>query len=712
MSGYGSGLFDNHQQMLAASGIPPERARARGYVSVDTKTRLEQLGVTKAGRNLPGLLVPSLRKDGSTWGYQYRPDEPRLRDGRPVKYETPIGQQNGLDVPPGVGPKLDDPGIPLWVTEGVKKADCAAEHGLACVALPGVWSWRGTNSSGGKTAIADWHDVALNDRRVVLAFDSDVTVKREVARALSELAAYLKSKGARVSYCHLPHDENKAGLDDYLLAGHTVADLQALVRPDAPQVVKPAPVEQAAPLAPVSQRGPALTGAAALDTVRAHLGRYICTVSDDDLDLLALWSAHTHLTAETYTTPRLVLDSPVPGSGKTTVLEHLERLCLHPVQAASLSSPALLTRMLEGGTRTLLIDEADRSLSPEKEGVGELLAVLNSGYKRGATRPVLVPEKGGGWVVAELPTYCPVAMAGNSPRLPEDTVSRTIRVLLLPDLEDRVEESDWERIGDDVREMGQMLADWATVVREQVRTRRPDLPEGIRGRSRERWAPLKRIADAAGGRWPDVVDRLAVRDKDREEADREDGMVRERPAVLLLRHLYELWPDDEPFASTNQLLHLLINHHPEAWGIGSPFGKPLTAQRLGRMLVSSYGINSTRLARDEPRGYTMASLKPVLRRMGVAPQPVEAAAPVTPTPLRETGASGAAGESGAPQMENYTENSVGIVTENSTAPDVLLSAEPCVICQKRPTTRRGGQSHAYCDRCHANADDLLRVATA
>jgi hypothetical protein len=64
---------------------------------------------------------------------------------------------------------------------------------------------------------------------------------------------------------------------------------------------------------------------------------------------------------------------------------------------ASLSSPALLTRVLDAGMRTVLIDEADRSLNPDKDGVGELLAVLNSGYKRGGTRPVLTPAKGGDW---------------------------------------------------------------------------------------------------------------------------------------------------------------------------------------------------------------------------------------------------------------------------------------------------------------------------
>ena len=92
--------------------------------------------------------MPLLRADGSTWGYQYRPDDPRLRGGRPIKYETPWQQRNGLDVPPGVGPMLGDPAIPLWITEGIKKADCGALHGLCIVALSGVWNWLGTNTAG------------------------------------------------------------------------------------------------------------------------------------------------------------------------------------------------------------------------------------------------------------------------------------------------------------------------------------------------------------------------------------------------------------------------------------------------------------------------------------------------------------------------------------------------------------------------------------
>lgn len=234
-------LAEHHFGMLAASGITREHAEARGYETISDPRRLAMLGVAKAGQRTRGLLVPQLRVDGSTWGYQYRPDHPRERNGRTVKYETPTGQRNGLDAPPGVGPLLGDPSVPLFITEGVKKADCGYLHGLCIVALPGVWSWRGTNAAGGKTAIPDFHDIALGERRVILAFDGDVARKPAVRRALGALADYLGGKGANVEHLHLPDTDDKTGLDDYLVE-HSVGELWSLVRPEMPpEAVAPPP---------------------------------------------------------------------------------------------------------------------------------------------------------------------------------------------------------------------------------------------------------------------------------------------------------------------------------------------------------------------------------------------------------------------------------------------------------------------------------------
>jgi hypothetical protein len=70
-----------------------------------------------------------------------------------------------LDCHPRTRPHLGDPSRTLIVTEGIRKADAAVSAGIDAVALLGVWCWRGTNSEGGKVALAAWERIALNDRR-------------------------------------------------------------------------------------------------------------------------------------------------------------------------------------------------------------------------------------------------------------------------------------------------------------------------------------------------------------------------------------------------------------------------------------------------------------------------------------------------------------------------------------------------------------------
>jgi hypothetical protein len=118
----------------------------------------------------------------------------------------------------GKGSLIADPSVPLLITEGIPKADAAVSMGLCCIALLGVWNWRGTNSEGGKTALPDWESIALNDRTIYIAFDSDVMENCKVYSALVRLKELLESRKANVRFIYLTAGEHgeKIGLDDYI----------------------------------------------------------------------------------------------------------------------------------------------------------------------------------------------------------------------------------------------------------------------------------------------------------------------------------------------------------------------------------------------------------------------------------------------------------------------------------------------------------------
>lgn len=224
-------LADLHLQELAEdSAIHSSVIEERGYRTVWGKNDplLLEAGFSTQQRRGFGWMAPIFPVVGSRALWVYKPQSPRQNEkGRPIKYEWPAGQSPVLDCHPRMRPYLADPSRRLWVTEGIKKADALVSQGEVAVALLGVYSWRGTNEFGGKTALADWEVVTLNDREVFLAFDSDVRDNLHVQEALERLAAFLSRKGARVFIVDIPSrpDSAKQGVDDFLATGGTVEQL-------------------------------------------------------------------------------------------------------------------------------------------------------------------------------------------------------------------------------------------------------------------------------------------------------------------------------------------------------------------------------------------------------------------------------------------------------------------------------------------------------
>ncbi len=225
-------LLPHHRALIEASGITPEVAEARCYQSVCDPHRLAALGFAASQCVTPALLLPIRNATGDVVTYQIRPDAPRINDGKPLKYETPARSKLALDVPSGARADIGNPQAPLYITEGVRKSDSAISRGLCCIALLGVWNWRGTNTQGGATALPDFDSIAWKGkdaqgravaRKVYIVFDSDVTEKDSVQKSLARLKPFLENRGARVKIIYLPAapDGDKMGLDDFFASGGT-----------------------------------------------------------------------------------------------------------------------------------------------------------------------------------------------------------------------------------------------------------------------------------------------------------------------------------------------------------------------------------------------------------------------------------------------------------------------------------------------------------
>jgi Protein of unknown function (DUF3631)/Domain of unknown function (DUF3854) len=594
VTGYGLHIFPQHAALLKASAIGPEVSRARGYVSVDTGTRLEPAGFAKSQRrNTPGLLIPLHGTDGTVRLHQYRPDSPRVdAAGRARKYETPFRAVLCLDVPPGALPAIADPGEPLWITEGARKADAAVTAGLCCIALLGVEGWQ---SKG--VALPDWKDVRLKGRAVLVAFDSDVMTKAAVRGALGRLTAWLGYRGANVRHVILPDgpDGAKVGLDDYLAAGHDVAGLRGLARDPAERPGKAA----VAAAQPVLPQLPKQDGAALLGDVHAFIGRYVAFPSPAAAAAVTLWAAHAHAPDMFDSTPRLALLSPEPGSGKTRTLEVLDLLTPAPMHALN-ASVAAVFRSIEAARPTLLFDECDAIFTRRgKDDANEdLRALLNAGHRKGATIPRCTGLQHD---VHQFPVYAAVALAGLGD-LPATLMSRSVVVRMRrrgPG--EHVEPFRARTAAAAGRPLAARLAAWARQARAALGVI-PDMPDGVTDRPADVWEPLLAVADAAGGDWPQRA-RAACMEMAAAAETAEASL-----GVRLLADLREVFGAAETLP-TAEILARLHKLEEAPWAALGKLGKPLDARGLATRL-RGYQVGSAHLRFGDmtAKGYRAADL--------------------------------------------------------------------------------------------------------
>jgi putative DNA primase/helicase len=277
-----------HQDRAIAEAI----IQGRGYCTLTHPDDLRDLGFSKVQARLaPVLAIPLWDVHGQQTGWQIRPDSPRLgRGGKENKYENAAGSTLRLDVHPSMQPALGDPKTPLWITEGIPKADALTSQGVCTIALRGVWGFKGSNEYGGKVILPDWQYVALNDRLVYVVFDSDIYAKPDVEAALRTLNRLLRDKGAQPGLVRWPeaYRQTKIGVDDFLAQeGHTLADVLALVPRVGPL-----------PLSPAQRNGHALQPVSRADALLTDTSNAMAFVAEHGPNLRYCypWKAWLHWT--------------------------------------------------------------------------------------------------------------------------------------------------------------------------------------------------------------------------------------------------------------------------------------------------------------------------------------------------------------------------------------------------------------------------------
>ena len=165
---------------------------------------------------------------------QFKPDEPPIKTdskGKPILDSRGIPKVNkyysrnegGIPMllkhpdPEYWQRILDDPSVPIVITEGAKKAAACISAGFPCIALSGVYNWA---APGGISPLHGYiQDFLIAGRKVYLCFDSDWESNPQVRDALMRLAANIEdfAPDIQVLIISIPSDIAK-GLDDYIKA--------------------------------------------------------------------------------------------------------------------------------------------------------------------------------------------------------------------------------------------------------------------------------------------------------------------------------------------------------------------------------------------------------------------------------------------------------------------------------------------------------------
>jgi len=359
-----------------------------------------------------------------------------------------------------------------------------------------------------------------------------------------------------------------------------------------------------------------------------------CSLPAGGAVAVTLWSLAGYTIDSFALFPKLLVRSPLPRCGKSTLVTVIEAITCRALLASSISAAGIF-RCTEAWRPTLLLDEADTFL----HGDEAMRGIINSGHTRRGAFTVRVE----GDAVREprkFTTWTPmlVAMIGTPPATVLDrSVTLTLQRRKPDEHVERLPRDLFERMASTRR----CAMRWAQDHADKIGDAEPIVPAVGNDRAEDNWRTLLAVADTLGGAWPkrarDAMWCLETGEASRagDESDLHTELLRDVTAILASRPDMKVLPSSLLVSRLNEL-----DERP--WPTISKIGKELDARRLAQML-GKFGLRSgtRRIGGDTLKGYSCEAIEKVIARY----LPASPALPVTPSQ-----ASGNAGSSDSPTV--------------------------------------------------------------
>jgi Protein of unknown function (DUF3631) len=446
----------------------------------------------------------------------------------------------------------------VLLVEGEKDADTAARFGFTATTSGAAGSWR-----------EEFTD-QLRGKRVTIIADAD-----DVGRTHAQnVARSLLGKVDSLKLLELPSAKD---LSDWAEHGGGREGLLELIEKTSEW--KPEYID----------------GSAVLDRVSAYIRRFV-SLSESQMRVVALWTAHTYLIAAAYATPYMAITSVEKQSGKTRLLEVLETLAANAWLTGRVTA-AVLVRKIDAEQPTLLLDESDAAFGGEKEYAEALRGILNTGHRRGG-KSSCCERSGANFFCRDFSTFCAKAIAGIG-KLPDTVADRSIPIRLRRAAPgERIERFRLRDIEAEAANLREEIETWCRSIGQMLPSARPELPDALTDRQQDGAEPLLAIADAAGGDWPEAARRALV------ELCTEAQVSDDSIGKQLLADIFNIFQSrGVDRLSSAHLVAALVETETSPWSEW-PHGKPLTAMRLAKLLKGhEITPRSIRIGDQTPKGY-------------------------------------------------------------------------------------------------------------